>query len=40
LTFKYVGELGFFLRTYEPEGQMAPQSFLIIDPWISTGGDV
>jgi hypothetical protein len=33
LTFKFIGELGSFLRTYEAAGLLAPQSFLILDPW-------
>ena len=37
LTFKYVGELGTFLRQHDAAQHIAPQSFLILDPWV---GDV
>lgn len=37
LVFKYIGELGQFLRQHEAAENSAPQSFLILDPWI---GDV
>lgn len=37
LVFKYVGELSPFLRQHEAAEEVAPQSFLILDPWV---GDV